>query len=139
VEGLLIIVTYYGSIFDKLLIAGTRIYSGAGIIEQVGNVRVLYSSGLSLTSRATDHDLLLLPPHPLVIPPENSVSKAVERRYLKSDSPARTMSVAEKKCAALWRLLLLWMTDFITRSVPRGRSRQWVCWHWARRRRSRRR
>src|SRR5437660_1730963 len=42
-RGLLLILTYTAGIFDKMLIAGAASILARGIIEQTGNVRVLYS------------------------------------------------------------------------------------------------
>jgi anion transporter len=115
-RGLLIIVTYTAAIFDKMLIAGAASILARGIIEQVGNVRVLYSQWF----------IAYLPCDLITIfccwriilwlyPPEKQNLEDGGTEYLKAElARLGPWSVAEKKCAALMAIaVLLWMTDFI--------------------------
>ena len=115
-RGLLIIVTYTAAIFDKMLIAGTASILARGIIEQVGNVRVLYSQWFiaylpcDLITIFSCWRLILW-----LYPPEKQRLEGSGTEYLKSElALLGPWSVAEKKCGALLAIaVLLWMTDFM--------------------------
>jgi anion transporter len=115
-RGLLIIVTYTAAIFDKMLIAGATSILARGIIEEVGNVRVLYSQWFIaylpcdiITILCCWRIILWL------YPPEKHELAAGGREYLKSQlERLGPWSAAEKKCALLTGIaVVLWMTDFI--------------------------
>ena len=120
-RGLLLIVTYTAGIFDKMLIAGAASILARGIIEQAGNVRVLYSQWF----------LACLPCDVLTIlccwriilwlyPPEKPQLDAGGREYLHEQlHRLGSWSPAEKRCAALIAVAVgLWMTDFIHHVDP---------------------
>ncbi|HYR84629.1 MAG TPA: SLC13 family permease [Terriglobia bacterium] len=115
-RGLLIIVTYTAAIFDKMLIAGAASILARGIIEQAGNVRVLYSQWFiaylpcDLITIFCCWRLILW-----LYPPEKQRLEGGGTEYLKTELELLgPWSVAEKKCAALMAVaVLLWMTEFM--------------------------
>ena len=120
-RGLLIIVTYTAAIFDKMLIAGAASILARGIIEQTGNVRVLYSQWF----------IAYLPCDVITIlccwriilwlyPPEKETMEGGGREYLRAQlDRLGPWSAAEKRCAFLIGVaVLLWMTDFIHHLNP---------------------
>jgi di/tricarboxylate transporter len=115
-RGLLLIVTYTAGIFDKMLIAGAASILARGLIEQAGNVHVLYSQWF----------LAYLPCDVITIlccwriilwlyPPEKPQLDRGGREYLEQQlALLGPWSPAEKRCAALMAIAVgLWMTDFI--------------------------
>jgi anion transporter len=120
-RGLLIIVTYTAAIFDKMLIAGAASILARGIIEQTGNVRVLYSQWFVaylpcdiITIFCCWRIILWL------YPPEKETIDAGARQYLHGEvAKLGPWSHAEKHCAILiGAAVLLWMTDFIHHLSP---------------------
>jgi len=120
-RGLLLIVTYTAGIFDKMLIAGAASILARGIIEQTGNVRVLYSQWF----------LAYLPCDLLTIlccwriilwlyPPEKDQPDVGGRGYLHQQlDRLGPWSGPEKRCAGLLAAAVgLWMTDFIHHVNP---------------------
>jgi len=120
-RGLLLIVTYTAGIFDKMVIAGAASILARGIIEQTGNVRVLYSQWF----------LAYLPCDLLTIlccwriilwlyPPEKEQLTGAGCEYLREQlDRLGPWSGAEKRCAGLLAMAVgLWMTDFIHHLNP---------------------
>src|SRR5262245_7092279 len=120
-KGLLIIVTYTAAIFDKMLIAGATSILGRGIIEQTGNVRVLYSQWflaylpcIVITILVCWRIILWL------YPPEKNELAPASRSYLNAQlDRLGPWSVLERKSAVLTGVAVaLWMTDFIHHLSP---------------------
>lgn len=120
-RGLLIIVTYTAAIFDKMLIAGAASILGRGIIEETGQVRVLYSQWFiaylpcSIITIACCWRIILW-----LYPPEKDELETEGRQYLQTQlDRLGPWSPAEKKCAVLTGIaVVLWMTDFIHHLNP---------------------
>lgn len=120
-KGLLIIVTYTAAIFDKMLIAGATSILARGIIEDVGNVRVLYSQWFIaylpcdiITILCCWRIILWL------YPPEKQEIAAGGRAFLKMQlDRLGPWSWEERRCALLTgTAVVLWMTDFIHHLSP---------------------
>ena len=115
-RGLLIIVTYTAAIFDKMLIAGATSILGRGIIEEVGQVRVLYSQWFiaylpcSIITILCCWRIILW-----LYPPEKEELGSDGRQYLQAQlDRLGPWSPAEKRCAILTGIaVVLWMTDSI--------------------------
>jgi len=114
-RGLFIILTYTATIFDKMIIAGAASITARGLIEQVGEVEVLWSMWL----------LAYLPCTLLTIfaawwlalrlyPPEKSALPG-GAAFLQEDLKAMgSWSLPEKKAGLLMlAAIALWVTDFI--------------------------
>ncbi len=120
-RGLLIIVTYTAAIFDKMLIAGDRSILGRGIIEETGQVRVLYSQWFiaylpcSIITILCCWRIILW-----LYPPEKEELESEGRHYLQTQlDRLGPWSPAEKRCAVLTGIaVVLWMTDFIHHLNP---------------------
>ena len=118
-RGLLIIITYAATIFDKMLIAGAASILARGIIEDVTGTRVLYSLWF----------LAYLPCDIITIfacwrliawlyPAETTLQGTREHLEAKLRSLG-PWSVAEKKTVVfLTTAVTLWMTDFIHHLSP---------------------
>src|SRR5437867_1374602 len=114
-RGLLIIVTYTAAIFDKMLIAGAASILARGIIEQVGDVRVLYSQWFLAYLPCDVLTILCCWRIILWLYPPEKLSLEGGTRYLRERlTELGPWSPAEKRCATLLAIaVLLWMTDFI--------------------------
>src|SRR5262245_6947828 len=115
-RGLLIIVTYTAAIFDKMLIAGAASIVARGIIEQTGNVRVLYSQWFIAYLPCDIITILCCWKIILwLYPPEKETMDGGGAQYLQTQlSRMGPWSAAEKRCALLTGIAVcLWMTDFI--------------------------
>ena len=115
-RGLLIIVTYTAAIFDKMLIAGAASILARGIIEQVGNVRILYSQWF--VAYLPCDVITILCCWRIILwmyPPEKETVEGGGSEYLQAQlQRLGPWSAAEKRCAALTGIaVVLWMTDFI--------------------------
>ena len=114
-RGLFIILTYTATIFDKMIIAGAASITARGLIEQVGEVEVLWSMWL----------LAYLPCTLITIfaawwltlwlyPPEKSELPGGADFLHKDRKEMGSWSLAEKKAGLLMlAAIALWMTDFI--------------------------
>jgi anion transporter len=119
-RGLMIVVTYTAAIFDKMIIAGTSSILARGIIEQVGQVRVLYSQWFiaylpcdAVTILCGWRLILWLYP-----PEQEHLGGGAE--FLRAElARMGPYSPAEKRCAALLAgAVVLWMTDFVHGIAP---------------------
>jgi len=120
-RGLLIIVTYTATIFDKMLIAGATSILARGIIEEIGKVRVLYSVWFLAYLPCSIITILIC--WRIIVwlyPPEQKELALGGREYLKAQLDALgPWSSAEKRCAILTGMaVVLWMTDFIHHLSP---------------------
>jgi solute carrier family 13 (sodium-dependent dicarboxylate transporter), member 2/3/5 len=120
-RGLLIIVTYTATIFDKMLIAGATSILARGIIEEIGKVRVLYSVWFLAYLPCSIITILIC--WRIIVwlyPPEQKELAPGGREYLKAQLDALgPWSSAEKRCAILTGMaVVLWMTDFIHHLSP---------------------
>lgn len=119
-RGMFIILTYTANIFDKMIIGGVPSVMGRGIIQDVGHVRVLWSTWLiaflpcSLITILVGWYLTLS-----FYPPELSALPG-GRRFL--DSELRKMgrwSASEKRALLLILVAVaLWATDFLHHLSP---------------------
>lgn len=120
-RGLLIVVTYTAAIFDKMLIAGATSILARGLIEEAGQVPVLYSQWFIAYLPASILTILCCWRIILwLYPPEKQVLEGGGREYLQAQlDRLGPWSLAEKKCAILTGLAVtLWMTDFIHHLSP---------------------
>lgn len=113
-RGLLIVVTYAASIFDKMMLGGAASILASGIIETVGGVRVSYGAWVLaflpcdlLTILACWRTILWLYPAP------DSLADSV--RYLDQQAAARgPWSARESRAAVLLGCAVaLWVTDML--------------------------
>ena len=119
-RGLLIIVTYTAAIFDKMLIAGAASILARGVIEDVGNIRVLYSQWFiaylpcDLITIVSCWRLILW-----LYPPEKDNFEGGQQYLRAKLAELGPWTSAEKRCAALITgAVTLWMTDFIHHLSP---------------------
>lgn len=118
-RGLLIIITYTAALFDKMLIAGAASILARGIIQDVGQVRVLYSQWF----------IAYLPCDLITIfacwwlvkrlyPPEPGADQGLAHLKHKL-AELGPWTHQEKKCALLLgTAVTLWMTDFLHHISP---------------------
>lgn len=118
-RGLLVVITYTATIFDKMLIAGAASILARGIIEKVAGVPVLYSHWFVAFLPA---DLITIAGAWWLVlrlyPPERAEGKS--REYLEQElARLGPWSLAERKCAFLLATAVtLWMTDFAHHLSP---------------------
>ena len=118
-RGMLLILTYAASVFDKTIIAGAATITARGGIEQFGHVEVLYSRWL-LAYLPSDI-LIILVAWRLTLrffPPESALPGGKE--YLQNElAKMGKWKPIEKKSLVLMALAIaLWMTDFLHHISP---------------------
>jgi solute carrier family 13 (sodium-dependent dicarboxylate transporter), member 2/3/5 len=119
-RGMLLIITYAASVFDKTIIAGAATITARGAIQQFGHVEVLYSRWL-LAYLPSDI-LIILVAWRLILrffPPENA-TLAGGRRYLENElqKMGRWKPMEKKSLALMGMAIALWMTDFLHHIPP---------------------
>lgn len=119
-RGLLIIVTYSATLFDKMILAGASSILARGILEEIGHVHVYYSQWF----------LAYLPGDIVTIvccwgvvlwlyPPEREQLEDTTKYFVGELARLGPYSASEKKCAVLLTAaVVLWMTDLIHRLNP---------------------
>jgi len=119
-RGMLLILTYAASVFDKTIIAGAATITARGAIEQFGHVEVLYSRWL-LAYLPSDIIIIVLAWRLMLrfFPPETD-SLPGGKQYLQNElAKMGTWKPIEKKSLALMTLAIaLWMTDFLHHISP---------------------
>lgn len=118
-RGLLIVITYAATIFDKMLIAGAASILARGIIEDIGKTKVLYSQWF-LAYLPCDIITILVCWRLIawLYPAERTMEGSKEHLEAKLRGLG-AWSVAEKKTAVyLATAVTLWMTDFIHHLSP---------------------
>ena len=119
-RGMLLILTYAASVFDKTIIAGAATITARGAIEQFGHVEVLYSRWL-LAYLPSDIIIIVLAWRLILrfFPPETD-SLPGGKQYLQNElAKMGTWKPIEKKSLALMTLAIaLWMTDFLHHISP---------------------
>jgi solute carrier family 13 (sodium-dependent dicarboxylate transporter), member 2/3/5 len=119
-RGMLLILTYAASVFDKTIIAGAATITARGAMEQFGHVEVLYSRWL-LAYLPSDVLIVLIAWRLMLrfFPPEiNSLPGGTE--YLRKElAKMGTWKPIEKKSLLLMSVAIaLWMTDFLHHISP---------------------
>ena len=119
-RGMLLILTYAASVFDKTIIAGAATITARGAIEQFGHVEVLYSRWL-LAYLPSDI-LIIVVAWRLILrffPPE-ILSLPGGKQYLQNElAKMGKWKPVEKKSLVLMVLAIaLWMTDFLHHISP---------------------
>jgi solute carrier family 13 (sodium-dependent dicarboxylate transporter), member 2/3/5 len=119
-RGLMIVVTYTAAIFDKMIIAGAASILARGIIEEVGQVEVLYSQWFIAYLPADV--ITILAAWRLILwlyPPESRAIGRGREYLLEQLARLGPMSPDEKRCALLLATAsTLWMTDFLHHLDP---------------------
>lgn len=119
-RGMLLILTYAASVFDKTIIAGAATITARGAIEQFGHVEVLYSRWL-LAYLPSDI-LIILVAWRLILrffPPESAALPG-GRQYLRDElaKMGRWKPIEIKSLVLMGVAIVLWMTDFLHHISP---------------------
>jgi anion transporter len=119
-RGMLLILTYAASVFDKTIIAGAATITARGAIERFGHVEVLYSKWL-LAYLPSDL-LIILVAWRLILrffPPETAHLPG-GKQYLQNElAKMGSWKPIEKKALVLMAVAIaLWMTDFLHHISP---------------------
>ncbi len=119
-RGMLLILTYAASVFDKTIIAGAATITARGAIEQFGHVEVLYSRWL-LAYLPSDI-LIILVAWRLILrffPPE-TLSLPGGKQYLQNElaNMGKWKPIEKKSLVLMMLAIALWMTDFLHHIPP---------------------
>lgn len=119
-RGMFIILTYTASIFDKMIIAGAASITARGLIEEVGQVQVLWSQWFIAYLPCDLITILVAWRLTLWLYPPEKVTLPGGANFLKDElQKMGRWSVLEKKTALLMLIAIsLWMTDFIHHISP---------------------
>lgn len=118
--GMFVVLTYTADLFDKMMLAGTASITSAGLMERVGDVRVLWGQwffaflpcSILTVAAAWWLALRLFPPERNLLVPDRSYF----RRELEKMG---RWTLAEKKAALLMGgAMILWMTGALTHIPP---------------------
>lgn len=114
-RGLMIAVTCAASIFDKMVLAGTSSILAAGIIEEIGGVRISY--GRWFLAYVPCDILTILGCWRLILwlyPSTSAVFDGGQAHFRRTLDALGPVSLKEKRAAALVAVAIaLWLTDFV--------------------------
>jgi sodium-dependent dicarboxylate transporter 2/3/5 len=119
-RGMILILTYAASVFDKTIIAGAATITARGAIEQFGHVEVLYSRWL-LAYLPIDIVMILVAWRLILrfFPPEIDALPGGKEYLRKELAKMGAWKPVEKKALVLMlAAIALWMTDFLHHISP---------------------
>src|SRR5580704_13924081 len=119
-RGMLLILTYAASVFDKTIIAGAATITARGAMERFGHMEVLYSRWL-LAYLPVDLVLIVVAWRLTLrfFPPEKQALPG-GKAYLKTElaKMGRWKPIEKKSLALMGVAIALWMTDFLHHISP---------------------
>lgn len=119
-RGMILILTYAASVFDKTIIAGAATITARGAIEQFGHVEVLYSKWL-LAYLPIDVVMIVVAWRLILwlFPPETEALPG-GKRYLRNElaKMGAWKRVEKKSMVLMLAAIALWMTDFAHHVPP---------------------